>query len=207
MTNLLLSTTYFPPISYLKAILNADEVTIEQHENFVKKTYRNRCRIYSANGIINLSVPVEEAARRKVIIKDVKIDYSTNWQKQHFKSIESAYNSSPFYEYLIDEFIGFFNKKTTFLFDLNYQTIQKVFTILELDQAVKFTNEYSQQPFLNKDLRDVIQMKYEDSNPFVSDKEYPQVFSDKHGFCKDLSCLDLLFNLGSEAYSYLIDKY
>jgi hypothetical protein len=65
MTDILLSTSYFPPISYLKAILNSENVTIEQHENFVKKTYRNRCRIYSANGVINLTVPVVEATRKK----------------------------------------------------------------------------------------------------------------------------------------------
>jgi len=207
MTETLLSTAYFPPISYLKAFLASERVCIEQHENFVKKTYRNRCRIYSANGIINLSVPVEEAARKKVFIRDVKIDYSTNWQKQHFKSIESAYNSSPFYEYLIDEFMEFFNKKHTFLIDLNIEILRKVFAILEFKPAFKFSEKYKQVPENEIDYRNLIQTKLEKENPFVSLMEYPQVFSSRYGFYNDLSCIDLLFNLGSEAYSYLIDKY
>jgi hypothetical protein len=207
MTDILLSTSYFPPISYLKAILNSENVTIEQHENFVKKTYRNRCRIYSANGIINLTVPVVEATRKKVLIRDVKIDYSTDWQKQHFKSIKSAYNSSPFYEYLIDEFSAFFKKKYEFLFDLNMHIIRKLTELLEINPTIEFTDNYEVTPSDKVDYRSILQQKSEKENPFVTSKAYKQVFSEKYAFQKDLSMLDLLFNLGSEAYSYLLDKY
>ena len=205
MTNMLISTAYFPPISYLKAILSAENVSVEKHENFVKKTYRNRCRIYSANGVIILTVPVEEAARRKVLIKDVKIDYSVDWQKQHFKSIESAYKSSPFYEYLIDDFNFVFNKKHDFLFDLNNQIFEKITALLEINPKVEFTKKYEVSTALFLDQRGAFQQKSE--NKFTSDKEYKQVFIEKYGFQKDLSVLDLFFNLGGEAYSYLIDRF
>ncbi len=206
-TNLLLSTAYFPPISYFKAILSAKTISIEQHENFVKKTYRNRCRIYSANGVINLSVPVIEATRRKIQVKDVRVDYSIDWQKQHFKSIESAYKSSPFYEFLIDEFSLFFNKKHKFLLDLNSAVLSKLFEVLEIDVKLHLSQSYENKPVGKSDLRSEIQAKTENSNKFITNKEYLQVFSDKHGFFEDLSTIDLIFNLGSEAYSYLIDKY
>lgn len=203
--NILISTAYFPPISYLRAILQSDVVTIEQYENFVKKTYRNRCRILSANGLINLTVPVVEANRRKVLLRDVKIDYSTNWQKQHFKSIASAYNSSPFYEYLIDDFALFFNKEYTFLFDLNQQIFEKIFETLEIDPEIQFSTTY-EVTSSKSDLRSILQLKKEDENQYVSGREYIQVFSDKHGFQKNLTILDLIFNLGGQAYSYLVDK-
>ncbi len=207
MTNVLLSTSYFPPISYLKAIINAKSVSIEQHENFVKKTYRNRCRIYSANGVINLTVPVEEATRRKVPVRDVRIDYSTNWQKQHLKSIESAYKSSPFYEYLIDDFDFVFNKRCIFLFDLNNLILERIAELLEASFNVKMTESFEVSPVAVQNYRDVLQAKKENENPFISIKEYHQVFIEKYGFQKDLSVLDLFFNLGGEAYSYLIEQY
>ncbi len=207
MSNILFSTSYFPPVSYLRAILRSDKVIIEQHENFVKKTYRNRCRIYSANGVINLTVPVVEATRKKILIRDVKIDYSTDWQKQHFKSIESAYNSSPFYEYLIDEFTIVFNKKHEFLFDLNMYILRKLIELLEINPIIEFNDSYEVTPSDRVDCRSIIQQKSEKENPFVSAKAYKQVFSEKYAFQKDLSMLDLLFNLGSESYSYLTDRY
>lgn len=206
MSNILISTSYFPPISYLTAILLADKVTIEKHENYIKKTYRNRCSIYGANGVINLSVPVEEAARKKILIKDVKIDYSANWQKQHLKSIESAYNSSPFYEYLIDDFAFVFNQNHKYLFDLNNSILDAIYRLLEISPPTMLSEQFEKEPEGLNDLRNVIQKKNEAINPFVSKKEYQQVFSEKQGFQKDLSCLDLFFNLGSEAYSYLINK-
>lgn len=207
MTNILISTSYFPPISYFKAILSADSVTLEQHENFIKKTYRNRCRIYAANGTINLTVPVQEAVRRKVLVRDVKIDYSTDWQKQHFKSIESAYNSSPFFEYLVDDFTRFFNQRTTFLFDLNQQILQQAFETMEIAPQIDLSTNYEGIVSNKKDLRNSLQAKNQHENQFVNKKAYTQVFGDKQGFQEDLSILDLLFNLGSQAYSYLVDKF
>jgi len=202
----LLSTASFPSISYLKSILYSNEVYIEQFENYIKQTFRNRYIIYAANGIMSLSIPVTFATNKKIPIKDVKIDYDTNWQKQHFKSIESAYRSAPFYEYLIDDFTQFFDKKYTFLIDYNIQVIKTILDILEIDKKLESTTVYEPIPAEKTDLRNAIHPKKENlmSGNF---KAYPQVFADKFGFQKDLSILDLLFNLGSDAYSYLADKY
>ena len=204
---ILLPIAYFPPISYLKALLVSETIFIEQCENFIKKTYRNRCNIYAANGPLNLTVPVEEAARRKILVRDVRIDNSTNWQKQHFKSIESAYNSSPFFEYLIDDFMQFFQKKYNYLFDLNIDILHKIFEIMELELKIDSTESYEVEPNNTLDLRNHFQTKSLNKNPYLIEINYAQVFSEKYGFYKDLSCIDLFFNLGSEAYSYLTGNY
>jgi len=203
---ILLSTACFPPISYIKSILCSHQVYIEQNENYIKQTYRNRYNIYAANGVLSLSVPVNFATNKKILIKDVRIDYDTNWQKQHFKSIESAYRSTPFYEFLIDDFISFFNEKHTFLLDFNYSVLSVILKILEINNYTVSSSDFEKIPVNKLDLRNEIHPKKENlfSTSFI---EYPQVFADKYGFKKDLSCLDLLFNMGSEAYSYLIDKY
>jgi hypothetical protein len=206
LKSILLSTACFPPISYVKSILNSDKIYIEQFENYIKQSYRNRYIICAANGLMSLSIPVTLATNKKILIKDVQIDYDTNWQKQHFKSIESAYRSAPFYEYLIDDFKTLFNAKYNFLIDYNLLTINTILNILEIDKKIELTNDFEKLTIDKIDLRNEIHPKKE-NEALKPSKKYPQVFESKFGFQKDLSCLDLLFNLGSESYSYLIDKY
>ncbi len=202
--HILLTTSYFPSISYMRAVFAANNITIEQNETFQKKTLRNRCSIYAANGRINLSVPIVKRTSDIQTIKDAKIDYSTNWQKQHFKSIESAYNSSPFYEYIIDDFLVFFSGKYKYLLDLNNEILQRVLDFFEINRNIDFTNSYNSNFNNGLDLRYLVEKNKNFDNKFISEKEYYQVFKDKHGFISDLSILDLLFNLGNESYSYLI---
>ena len=111
MSNILINTAYFPPVQYFTKINNCTEIWIEQYESYGKQSYRNRCDIMTANGVMTLSVPVVKGSSIKILTKDVLVDYSTNWQKLHFKGIESAYKNSPYYDYYIDNFIHFFERK------------------------------------------------------------------------------------------------
>lgn len=131
MPTTLLSTAYFPPIQYISKIKNSDNTIIEQWENFGKQSYRNRCIILTANGTMPLVVPVEKA-NSKTLIKDLKITYATNWQKNHFKSIESAYKNSPYYDYYIDELMPFFEDKELFLFDYNTKILNTILDIINI---------------------------------------------------------------------------
>ena len=144
--DILVSSAYFPPVSYLAAIVNSKSVVIEQYENYRKQTYRNRCRIYAANGILALSVPVELATNKKILLKDVRVDYREAWQKQHFKSIESAYRNSPFYDYLIDDFMPFFTREIPFLLDLNMGILHVILDIIQLNKELKISHEFEHQP-------------------------------------------------------------
>lgn len=208
MTNpyskILLSIAYFPPISWFRFLLNTDEVYIEKYEHYVKQTYRNRFHILSANGPMALSIPVVKASSKKILIKDVQIDYATNWQKQHLKSLNAAYRNTAFYELLIDEFLPYYTKKTKFLFDFNYKIINTVLEILEVNKELKFTGHFVETNKYDYDFRYSIKPKKQvnDISEFVN-KPYYQAFSDKFPFIPDLSIVDLLFNMGHETYGYL----
>ena len=205
-SNTLLSTAYLPPISWFKIMLNADTVLIEQHENFIKQTYRNRCHILAANGVMSLSIPVIKESGKKTKITDVKIDYVTDWQKQHLKSIESAYRNSPFYEYLIDDFIPFYEKKYSFLFDLNTQLISTILKIIDINKEIKLSTDFTEISENNFDFRNRIKPKKQSETiTQLASEKYYQVFNEKHPFQTDLSIIDLLFNLGSESYGHLIN--
>ena len=197
--NILIHPTYFPSISHFAAIVQAEKVTFEMEDNFQKQTNRNRMYIYSPNGIQLLNIPVKHSKEAHQKTKDVRIETAFNWQKQHFKSLEAAYRTSPFFEYFEDEFYPIFEKKHEFLLDLNYKTMEIASKCLQLDFDYNETEEYFTEVPNKIDYRNLVNGKKD----YTVITPYKQVFDDKHGFLNNLSILDLLCNEGRYALEYL----
>lgn len=208
MSYLLLTTAYFPPVCYFAAIAANRHTVIEQYENFGKQSYRNRCEILTANGVIPLTLPVAKA-NSKTLIRDLRIVYPTNWQKLHFKGIESAYKNSPYYDYYIDDIIPFFEKKETFLLDLNMAILYKMMECLGLNTSIiTLTPDYIREGNPEyTDLRNAIHPKptRRKANYEYTPSPYRQTFSDRFPFVPGLSILDLLFCCGPESIKKLKD--
>jgi|TARA_B110000238_G_scaffold124623_1_gene134747 hypothetical protein len=193
--NYLLPTAYLAPLSYYALIIKSPNSIIEQYEHFKKQTIRNRCSIYSSNGSLVLSVPKVRKSSSKTLIKDIQICYTEPWQKIHWNAIQSSYNSSPFFEYYMDEIFVIYNTKEKYLIDLNIKTHQLILKFLQIDSKINLSNNYNSQTEL-EDFRD---KKFQSINNPV----YDQVFSIKKGFTPNLSIIDLVFNLGPESNNYL----
>lgn len=197
--NILLHPTYFPSISHFTAMVKADTVTFEMEDNFQKQTNRNRMYIYSPNGVQMLNIPVKHVSTAHQKFKDVRIENDFDWQKNHFKSLEAAYRTSPFFEYFEDDIRPIFEKKHDFMMDLNFQTIEIVTECLGAKFNVAKTIEYFHDANGLTDFRPLTNGK-KDTSVF---EPYTQVFEEKHGFINNLSILDLLFNEGRYAMDYL----
>ena len=195
---ILVQPCYFPSISTFVAIAHADAVCFEIDDNFQKQTNRNRMYIYSPNGLQLLNVPTKHSKTAHQKTRDVLIENDFEWQKQHFKSLEAAYRSSPFFEYFEDELQPIFIKKHKFLLDLNFETIDLILKFIKLKIDYSKTVEYFHQTTLI-DYRHLANGK-KDLSVF---EQYPQVFQEKVGFLNNLSCLDLIFNEGRFALEYL----
>lgn len=199
MNNILIHPTYFPSISHYVAMLQADLVTFEMEDNFQKQTNRNRMYIYSPNGVQLLNIPVKHAIEKHQKYKDVRIENDFGWQKNHFKSLEAAYRTSPFFEYFEDDFRPLFEKKHEFLMDLNLEVFQLVNDSLGINIQPQKTTEFFHEVSDYNDFRHLVNGKKDTTQL----EEYTQVFNEKHGFINNLSILDLLFNEGRYAVDYL----
>ena len=197
--NILIHPTYFPSISHYVAMINADAVTFEMEDNFQKQTNRNRMYIYSPNGIQMLNIPVKHSPEKYQKYKDVRIENDFGWQKNHFKSFEAAYRTSPFFEYFEDDFRPLFEKKHEFLMDLNLEVFELVNDALGITISPEKTTEFFHEVPEFEDFRHLANGKKDTAQL----EEYTQVFNDKHGFINNLSILDLLFNEGRYAVDYL----
>ena len=201
----LLSTAYFAPVQYYSKIVRYDGIVIERFEHYNKQSFRNRCTIFTANGLLDLVVPVAKTNQPKITITDVEISYDTLWQKLHFKAIESAYRRSPFYEYYIDDLMVFFNCRHRFLYEFNMQIMRTVCNLMKIPFRMQESHEYIRYSEGIIDMRNSIHPKIQLNNidaDFVP-PHYTQVFADRWGFKPNLSILDLLFNTGPEAKGLL----
>ena len=204
---LLLSTAYFAPVHFYTRYLHHSEVYLEQFENFTKQTYRNRCLILGGNGPISLVIPVVKGRGPKILIKDLQISYEENWQRNHWQTIVSAYNSSPYFEYYQDELYPFFERKTKYLLDYNLQIHKQLCDFFEIENKIRLTEDFEKVPKNTVNLRDGIspKLKHNPDTEFQP-RTYTQVFSEKYGFLSNLSILDLLFNEGPNAYTIILQS-
>lgn len=197
----LLHPTYFPDIISF-AVLAQRKVVWEIQDNFQKQTYRNRCYICTDQGRLMLTIPIKHigAHEGRQKYQDVRIDNEYPWQRQHWRSIETAYRTSPFFEYYEDDLIHLFENPSPFLLEHNLATITTICNCLEIDNPIEKTTTYAIAPSKEVDLRFLAKAK---SEPKLKTPIYNQVFQERHGFIENCSILDILFNLGPAAKAYL----
>ena len=196
-----LSTAYLAPVQYFTKIVLYSKVYIEQHETYLKQSYRNRCYIYGTNGKIPLIVPVKKVRGNLTKTIDILIDYDTDWQRNHWNSIVSAYRSSPFFEFYEDELKPFYTGKEERLLDLNRKMLLLILDFLGIGNEIFLTDSFNKKYHDKADFRNSINPKKRlarTDNNFIPVK-YRQVFTEKHGFLSNLSIIDLLFNEGPDS--------
>jgi len=205
MKTLLVHPSYFPSIVQMAAIVQSSKIIFEVEDNYQKQSYRNRCIIAHSNGKLALSIPIKhskpniEHIKNRQKTKDVLIENSFPWQVQHWKSLESAYRTSPFFEFYEDDLKPLFFHTETSLLSFNMKIFNLICELLDFEIAYSFSNEFIKEP--NEiDLRFLIEAKTKHDFDLMT---YTQVLEANHGFIPNLSILDLLFNEGTNALNYL----
>jgi len=198
--DILINPNYFPNIHQFTQIIKADNIIFEVSDNYQKQTFRNRTYIYGANGKLGLFIPVIHTHKKRELFKDVKISYESNWMDLHLKSLQSAYRSSPYFEYFEDDLIKLYSEKEKFLVDFNIKCFKLISNLLDLDLDFKISNEYLEKTSDIIDLRDLSNARKEKK---IETPKYIQVFESKHGYINNLSILDLIFSEGPNSVSLI----
>jgi WbqC-like protein family len=200
----IVSIQYLPSISYFKTLLEYDSFCLDAHEHFQKGSYRNRCHIATASGLFPLSIPLQKGKNQQQPIRETRIAYDQNWQKQHWWTIRSAYSNAPYWEHYADIFETFYVQKPVFLWDYNLMIFENCLKMLKIQNKVvlKNTEQYF-MPF--EGVLESENIKYVDfrskihpKRMVLNSKHYPQIFEAKNGFLPDLSILDLIFCCGGQ---------
>ena len=196
-----LSSVYAGNLTYYSVLAKSSKVYIDGFENFKKQSYRNRCVISGPNGPLKLIIPIIRISKN--IVKDVKIDNHQNWRKIHWKSLESSYRSSPYFEFYEDEFKPIYlERKKKYLLDFNQQINFVLLRCLNMDTEILFSDSYIEKGVKINDFRNII---HPSSKPKgrVKKMKYSQVFQESQDFIYNLSVFDLLFNQGPLAKQLL----
>ena len=198
---MLFHPAYLPDIRFFAQLAQAENVLWEKHDHYQKQSFRTRTYIYGANGKLQLTIPIKHSGGKKEHQRydEILTDTSSHWHMTHWKSIVSAYRSSPYFEFYEDEFVDIFKNPPQRLYDFNMQLIQIISDCIGIAYKTAVTSAFAKatdQP----DARMLIQAKKLKS---YNNETYTQVFHEKYGFIENLSVIDLLFNLGPESLGYL----
>lgn len=196
---MLLPSFYFGPAFYHHLLCLNSPVQINTSEHFIKQSFRNRMSIYTSNGILNLSIPLKKWNRHSQL-SDIQISYAEDWQTNHWRSLEAAYNRSPFFEYYEEEFKRLYSFRIDSLLKWNTLCLDTIIKLLNLNIDYTFNKEDIKDDSLKTSLLSA------KKSTVLEDYQFPfylQTFNEKYGFIPNLSIIDVLFNLGAETTAYL----
>jgi hypothetical protein len=201
---IIIENQYFACVNYYYTLLKCKYAEIEACEHYEKMSFRNRCVIAGANGLIHLSIPLEKGRSQRSLIKEVKINHTEPWQSHHWKSIKSAYGKAPFFEFYAESVHSLIKKPHVFLYDLNIEIFGWLVKNLKITTVVSETSQY--QSAVMAGVEDCRNKWLPKNFQQESSIQYHQLFEEKNRFQPNLSILDFLFNAGNNLQAYASSK-
>ena len=189
--NLLIESQYFPSVHAMKAMVDSEQLLIEQWEHYCKMSFRNRCIITGSNGPIHLSIPLKDGRQQRRLITDVMIDNTLNWQVQHWRSISSCYARAPYFDYFEMKFQPFFQETFDSLFQFNQSILTTLLSVFKSKTTLQYTQSYQKDYDSYPDFRNHFLPKNYTQHTEKA-INYTQVFEDKNGFLPNLSIIDYI---------------
>ncbi len=190
---------YFGNIDYFRKLIASENTIIETKEHFIKQTVRSRCTILSANGPLVLSIPIERKNGSKTSMDDAVLSTETDWRKIHWKAIESAYSSAPFFDHYGPEVHDLIYQTEASLVKFNATITERIFEWLDIEKRLTFSSEYISP-------QEAMDFRNDEFDHCSNIRPYTQVFSPTNQFESNMSILDLIFCEGPLARRWIISS-
>lgn len=184
---------YFGSTLLWTQAIAAGGFAFRQNENYQRRTQRNRSVITNSHGRQTLSIPLVGGKHQSCPITEVMISYAEDWRRQHWLSIKAAYGSAPFYLAFEDELQDLFSRKPDTLWEWNWDLVEWVRDIVSPNLVLAKAEDWIKEV----DVQEAT-LKATDSQ-----RQYPQVFTERTGWVSNLSVLDLIMCQGTGAAAYL----
>ncbi len=202
MTEFLIESQCLAPVPTYQILRHKDNAIIEVHENYQKRSFRNRFLVAGPNSIEGFTIPLVKGKNQRMKISSVQIAYDEDWMRDLSRMLQTNYGSAPFYQHYIDSLQSVFDRREQYLLDLNMNLLQWTLKVLRLNTTLQRSNEYQSTPSSEVlDLRNDItpkSLKERKTNVI-----YNQVYEERHGFIPNLSILDMIMCCGPETASLL----
>lgn len=218
---IVLELHYLPSLEYMTAVLAHEPVYLDAQEAFRKQTWRNRCRILTAQGVDTLIVPVVEG-RSGVPIREARIDYRQPWLNRHRRAIQTAYGKAPYFVHYGEAFERVFQKRPAFLFDLNLELLTICLQCLGVKKSIELTSSkflienegitearnliHPKRTFRECSFYRPIAYRHVFDLPVAHGTEISDQSANREQFFPNLSILDLLFTQGPQARRILLQS-
>ena len=194
MNSIVVEPHYLGSLEYFALLAQQEEVVLEINDRFRKQTFRNRAYFLLSNKVQPLILPLSYSNHD--LTKDVRIDHSQRWLKDHWGAFYSSYGKSPYYEHFSEMFESVWNKRHKFLPDLLVDFLELAIRLLRIDIKLRLTEKY--EDLVSNDFRDRILPKksFSDRKIYLP-VQYAQLFGDT--FVPNLSIVDLIMCEGSQS--------
>ena len=184
----------------MSAMVQSENIIFEVCDNYQKQTLRSRTYIAHAQGTLGLFVPIKHnKSNRRQKTREAESESAFGWAANHWKSIQTAYRTAPFFEFYEDDLKDLFTSESILLQEHNLRIIDRLMQLIGKEFSYSKTDAY-QQDFVGKDWRHFGEKK---SNSRVNFPNYIQVFQSNYDFISNCSVLDTIFNLGPQTLAYL----
>ena len=221
----IVQSNYIPWKGYFDLINSVDEFILFDDMQYTRRDWRNRNRIKTPQGVAWLTVPVEVKGRYHQAINETVVS-DPRWRDTHWRTLEHNYaRARCFQEYraAIEELYR--GSEETYLSRINHSFLTRIAELLGISTTLTWSSDYGVVEGKTERLVDLCQKAgatdyvsgpsaREYIDPAVFDaanirlhymdysgyREYDQLYPPfEHG----VSILDMLFNLGPDAPSYM----
>lgn len=222
----ILQSNYIPWKGYFDIINMVDEFILYDDMQYTRRDWRNRNKIVTPNGLLWLSIPVDNKGKFYQKINETKV-VDKKWVDSHWRSIQLNYTKAKYFKEYAERIQNVYEqcREEEYLSRINYRFLREICDILGIRTQITWSSDYDLVEGKTERLVGLVKAAKGDyylSGPAAKDyivdelfeqaeiklewmdySGYPEYNQLSGEFEHGVSVLDLVFNEGPNAIKYM----